>query len=74
MTHALPLDEAEQPDKLKPVIGIRDDDELKRHLLEVRAEAYAVSHSADQLGNECENAIFLGLPCSSGKQTSSFQL
>lgn len=32
----------EEANLLKPIVGIQDDEELKRHILEVRSEAYSV--------------------------------
>lgn len=35
---------SEEVDLLKPIVGIQDDEELKRHILEVQSEAYSVCH------------------------------
>ncbi|GJJ09837.1 hypothetical protein Clacol_004061 [Clathrus columnatus] len=86
----LPLDaeyriSSEESIMLKRVIGIRDDNELKEHLLSIQAEAYAVGRqmayalfkivkhpayeSVIRLGKEREKAIFLDLACCVGSDS-----
>ncbi|KAG1747269.1 uncharacterized protein EDB91DRAFT_1036017, partial [Suillus paluster] len=73
---------AEQAAFFKTQIGIDDDEDLKRHILEVQAKAYIANHSQRtshlnlsnfavyehilKLGRECPNAIFLDIGCCFG--------